>query len=317
MINTAKEVIRRESEAIASLIDKIGESFEKAVELIHNCKERVIVTGMGKSGLIGKKIAATFNSTGTPSFFLHPVEGIHGDLGLVTRDDVVLALSKSGDTEELEPIIRVFERLGVPIISITGNPSSSLAEKSDIVLDVSVNGEAGSNDLIPTSSSTAAMVMGDALAVVLLEMRNFSNEDLALLHPGGEIGRKLIKVKDLMHTGEQIPVISEGTKLYTAIIEMTSKRFGFTLVVDASGKFIGIYTDGDLRRTIEQKKDISSITIEEVMTRKAKIISKEAIAEKAVHIMESHNITSLVTIDSKGKPEGVIHLHDLLKAKIV
>ncbi|MCP4632306.1 MAG: KpsF/GutQ family sugar-phosphate isomerase [candidate division Zixibacteria bacterium] len=317
LINTAREVIRRESEAIASLIDKIGESFEEAVNIILKCNGRVIVTGMGKSGLIGKKIAATFNSTGTPSFFLHPAEGLHGDIGLVTRDDVVLALSKSGGTEELAQLLRVFKRLGVPIISITGNINSSLAQKSDVILDASVDNEASSNNLIPTSSATAAMVMGDAIAVVLLESKNFSNDDFALLHPGGEIGRRLLKVEDLMQTGDNIPIVEESTPISDAIIEITSKRLGFTTVVDKNRRFVGIYTDGDLRRTIEKKLDVNSTQVGKVMTSNPKTIQRHEIAEKAIHIMESHNITSLVIIEEEFRLEGVIHLHDLLRAQVV
>lgn len=317
LIEAARSVIKSEATAVASLVDKIGAPFGEAVDLIRGCRGRVIVTGIGKSGLIGKKIAATFNSTGTPSFFLHPAEGMHGDLGLVTRDDVVLALSKSGDTREIEQILIVFERLGVPIISITGNISSPLAEKSNVVLDASVECEAGPNNLIPTSSATAAMVMGDALAIVLLTLRGFSNEDLAVLHPGGEIGRKLLKVRELMHTGGEIPMVYGETPLNLAILEMTSKRLGFTTVVDSNGKLTGIYTDGDLRRTIESGRNVGSIKVEEVMTRGPKTISREAIAEKAIHFMEEYNITSLVITDNDGRPEGVIHLHDLLKAKIV
>ncbi|MBD3170456.1 MAG: KpsF/GutQ family sugar-phosphate isomerase [candidate division Zixibacteria bacterium] len=317
LIRIAHEVINRECEAIDSLAGKIGDSFVQAVEVILKCEGRVIVTGMGKSGLIGKKIAATFNSTGTPSFFLHPAEGLHGDIGLVISDDVVLALSKSGDTEEVAALLTIFERLGVPIISITGNPTSPLADKSDVVLDVSVQAEAGPSNLIPTSSSTAAMVMGHALAIALLEMRNFSEEDFALLHPGGDIGRRLLKVKELMHTGADIPVVGINTNLSEAIIEMTSKRLGFTAVADDDGRLAGVYTDGDLRRTIENNIDVGKTVINEVMTRNPKTIDGEAIAEKAVHIMESYNITSLMIIDKAGKIEGVIHLHDLLKAKIV
>ncbi len=317
MRNIAKDVIRKEAEAIISLIDKINESFENAIELIRNCKGRLIITGMGKSGLIGKKIAATFNSVGTPSFFLHPAEGIHGDLGLVTKDDVVLALSKSGGTDELLSLLKVFKRLGTPIISITGDINSPLAQKSEVVLDVSVDKEAGLNELIPTSSATAAMVMGDALAMVLLKLHNFSDEDLAFLHPGGEIGRRLLKVRDLMHTGDEIPKVSANTPIYNAVLEITTKRLGFTVVTDSDGKLIGVYTDGDLRRTIKQGKDIKNTSIDKVMSPNPKTISKDAIADKAVHIMESYSITSLVIVDDYGKPEGVIHLHDLLKAKIV
>ncbi len=317
MLDIARQVIKHESQAIAALVDKLDSSFERAIELMRNCQGRIIVTGMGKSGLIGRKIAATLNSTGTPAFFLHPAESVHGDFGLVRRGDVALALSKSGDTAELAQVLIMFKRLGVPIISMTGNLSSPLARKSDAVLDVSTNGEAGPNDLIPTSSAAAAMVMGDALAIVLLNLRGFDNDDLAFLHPGGEIGKRLLKVADIMHTGSDIPVVADRTPISQTILEITLKRLGFTTIVDSDGKLVGVYTDGDLRRTIEQAKDMRNTPICDVMTRNPKTISKNSIAEKAVHVMETHKITSLVIVDGENKPEGVIHLHDLLAAKVV
>src|SRR5574341_1484059 len=241
----AREVIRKEAQAIADLEKKINQEFEKAVEIILKCKGRVIVTGMGKSGIVARKIAATLSSTGTAAIFLHPAEGIHGDLGLVRRDDVVVAITKSGEADEVFQLFPLFKRLDVPIITFTGNIASQLAEKSDVVIDVSVEEEACGNDLIPTSSTTAALVMGDALAIALLEERNFSPEDFALLHPGGNLGRKLLlRVGDIMHTGDQIPIVSEDTNIKDVILEMTSKRFGATSVVNKKGELIGIFTDG-------------------------------------------------------------------------
>src|SRR4030067_688152 len=246
VLERAREVIRKEAKAIAGLEKKINKEFERAVETILKCKGRVIVTGMGKSGIVARKIAATLTSTGTSAIFLHPAEGIHGDLGLVRRDDVVLAITKSGETDEVFQLFPLFKRLGVPIITFTGNTASQLADKSDVVIDVSVEEEACGNDLIPTSSTTAALVMGDALAIALLEERHFSAEDFALLHPGGYLGRRLLlKVKDVMHTGASIPMVSEDANMKEVILEMTSKRFGATTVVNDKKELVGIFTDGD------------------------------------------------------------------------
>jgi arabinose-5-phosphate isomerase len=257
MQEKAKEVIRKEAKAIAHLEKKIDEQFSRAVELCLKCKGRVIVTGIGKSGIIGRKIAATLSSTGTPAFFLHPTEGTHGDVGMVRKNDVVIAISKSGETDEVYQLVPLFKRVGVPIITLTGNTKSPLAEKSDVVIDVSVDEEACPYDLVPTSSTTAALVMGDALAIALLEERNFSSEDFALLHPGGQLGRKLIlKVSDIMHSGDQIPKVAEDTGIKEVILEMTSKRLGTTTVVNQKGELVGIFTDGDLRRVVERTDNI-------------------------------------------------------------
>ena len=314
----AKEVIRKEAKAVAHLEGKIDEAFVRAVELILKCKGRVIVTGIGKSGIIGKKIAATLTSTGTAAFFLHPTEGIHGDLGMVQKNDVVIAITKSGGTDEVYQLIPLFKRLGVPIITFTGNLNSPVAEKSDVVIDVSVEGEACPNNLVPTSSTTAALVMGDALAIALLEERHFSSEDFALLHPGGNLGRKLIlKVSDIMHTGDQIPVVPEETDVKQVILEMTSKRLGTTTVVNQKGKLVGIFTDGDLRRLVERSDEIFSLKAGEVMTKNPKTICGDELAAKALNLMESYSITSLVITNGKREPTGIVHLHDILKAGVM
>jgi arabinose-5-phosphate isomerase len=314
----AKEVIRKEAEAVAALEKKIDDNFVRAVELILKCNGRVIVTGIGKSGIIGKKIAATLTSTGTAAFFLHPAEGIHGDLGMVQKNDVVIAITKSGGTDELYQLIPLFKRLGVPIITLTGNPDSSVAEKSDVVIDVSVAHEACGNDLVPTSSTTAALVMGDALAIALLDERHFSSEDFALLHPGGHLGRKLLlKVSDIMHTGDDIPKVFEDTGMKQVILEMTSKRLGTTTVVNQKGELTGIFTDGDLRRLVERTDDIFSLKAGKVMTKNPKTIDADDLAAKALNLMESFSITSLVVTDQRKQPVGIIHLHDILKAGVV
>lgn len=317
-VERASQVIRQQAEQIRKLADRLNESFDRAVNVLFGCKGRVIVTGMGKSGIIARKITGTLNSTGTPSMYLHPSEGMHGDLGIVTRDDVVLILSKSGDTDELSQLIPPFKRLGVPIIAIVGNPASPLGEKCDIVLDAGVDCEADEFDLVPTTSSTAELVIGDALAIVLLEMRGFSPEDFALRHPGGALGRRLLlRVSDLMHTGDEMPIVSETDLLRDAIIEMTSKRLGLTLVADDDGKLAGIYTDGDLRRTVERGNDFLTKPISAYMSKNPKTIDADSLVEEALAVMEKHSITSLAVVDDGGHPTGVVHLHDILRRKIV
>lgn len=317
-VEGARQVIRKEAEAVLRLENRIGPEFERAVEVILNCTGRVIVTGMGKSGLIGRKIAATLTSTGTAAVFLHAAEGMHGDLGIVQRDDCILAISKSGETDEFFLLLPIFKRLGVPIIAITGNVQSPLAQKSDVVLDVSVREEACPNNLVPTSSTTASLVMGDALAVALLLRRGFSQDDFAFLHPGGNLGKKLIlKVADVMHTGSEIPIVTENTNLKETILQMTSKRLGVTTVVDGKGKLTGIITDGDLRRLVERTNKIFSLNARDAMTCGPKTISQDALAAEAVNTMEKYSITSLVITDGESKPMGIVHLHDLLKAGIV
>lgn len=317
-LEKAREVIRKEAKAIAGLEKRINKEFSKAVDLILNCRGRVIVTGMGKSGIICKKIAATLTSTGTSAIFLHPAEGIHGDLGLVQKSDVVIAVTKSGETDELYQLIPLFKRLGVPIITLTGNIKSPVAEKSDIVIDVSVDSEACPNNLIPTSSTTAALVMGDALAVALLEKRGFSSHDFALLHPGGNLGKKLLlKVSDIMHTKSDIPMVEQEANMKEVILMMTSKRFGVTSVVSKQRKLVGIFTDGDLRRLVEKTEDIFKLKAKDVMTKNPKIISGDELAAKALNQMENYEITCLMVVDRKRKPVGIVHMHDLLKAGVV
>ena len=318
MKEKAKEVIRKEAKAIANLEKKIDQKFSRAVELCLKCKGRVIVTGIGKSGIISRKIAATLTSTGTPAFFLHPTEGTHGDVGMVRKNDVVIAISKSGETDEVYQLIPLFKRVGVPIITFTGNIKSPLAEKSDVVIDVSVDEEACPYDLVPTSSTTAALVMGDALAIALLEERDFSSEDFALLHPGGQLGRKLIlKVSDIMHSGDEIPKVAEDTGIKEVILEMTSKRLGTTTVVNQKGELVGIFTDGDLRRVVERTDNIFSLKAKQVMSKNPKTISADELAVKALNLMESYSITSLVITNGKKEPVGIVHLHDILKAGVV
>jgi len=314
----AERVFRLEAEAILGLIPKLDERFEHAVELLRRCAGRVIVTGMGKSGLIGRKIASTLASTGTPAYFLHPAEGVHGDLGMVSRGDVVLALSNSGETDEVLAILPPLKRLGVPIVLLTGNPTSALARQCEVVLDVSVAEEACPMNLAPTSSTTAALAAGDALALALLELRGLRPEDYAALHPRGTLGwRALFRVGDLMLTGDAMPVVSENTPLREVIAEMTRKRKGMTTVVDAAGRLAGVITDGDLRRLYLKGGSIDELTAGQVATREPKAIRADELAAKALEVMETWQITSLVILDDAGRPAGIIHMHDILRAKIV
>ena len=319
ILEQAKRVLRIEAEAVSSLIGRLDEKFIQAVETLYACKGRVVLTGMGKSGFIAKKIAATFASTGTPALFLHPAEGVHGDLGMVVRGDVVLAVSNSGETPELLELLPYIKRFGVKLISLVGDPNSALARESDVSLDVSVKEEACPMNLAPTASTTAALAMGDALAVALLEKRGFKAEDFAILHPGGALGRRLLlKVSDLMHVGEEVPRIVQEAFMKEAILEMTGKRLGMTTVVNQDGKLTGIITDGDLRRALQKAgDDLLGRKASEFMTRNPKVIDKEELAAKAVQVMERYSITSLIIVDPSGRPEGVIHLHDLLKAGVV
>jgi arabinose-5-phosphate isomerase len=285
--------------------------------MLRACRSRVIVTGMGKSGIVAHKIAATLASTGTPAHFLHPAEGMHGDLGMVARGDVVLALSNSGETDEVLAILPPLKRLGVPIVLMTGNPGSTLARQCDVVLDVSVAEEACPMNLTPTSSTTAALAVGDALAIALLEVRGLRPEDFAALHPRGTLGwRALFRVADLMHAGDAVPAVGEGATLKDAILEMTRKRLGMTTVVDADGRLVGILTDGDLRRLHLRDEPIAALTAGQCATREPKRIAAEDLAAKALEVMERFAITSLVIVDGQGRPAGVIHMHDILRAKI-
>ena len=314
----AERVLRIEADAILGLIAKLDERFERAVELLRACAGRVIVTGMGKSGLIGRKIAATLASTGTPAYFLHPAEGVHGDLGMVARGDVVLALSNSGETDEVLAILPPLKRLGVPILLLTGNPTSSLARQCEVVLDVSVPEEACPMNLAPTSSTTAALAAGDALALALLELRGLRPEDYAALHPRGSLGwRALFRVADLMLTGDAVPVVTENTPLREVIVEMTRKRKGMTTVIDGAGRLVGVITDGDLRRLHLTGKSIDDLSAGEVTSREPKTIRADDLAAKALEVMETWQITSLVIVDPGRRPVGLIHMHDILRAKIV
>lgn len=318
----AKRVLRIEAEAVAALIDRVDERFERAIRMILNCNGRVVVTGMGKSGLIGKKIAATLASTGTPALFLHPAEGIHGDLGMVMRGDTVIALSNSGETDELARMLPSLKRLGIGIIALTGHSESTLAKNSDVVIDVSVKEEACPLGLAPTASTTAMLAMGDALAVVLLDQRGFREEDFACFHPGGALGKKLLlRVRDLMHSEDAIPVVSEGTLIKDAIYEISSKKMGVTAVVNASRKLVGIISDGDLRRWMEKTEksgeNLLTKKAKDIMTKNPKVANKDSLAAEAVAIMEKNSITCLIVADPASVPEGVIHLHDLLKAGVV
>lgn len=314
-IDKGREVIRIEAQAVEALAEKIGASFEEAVDLIYHCEGRVIVTGMGKSGIVARKIVATMNSTGTPSIFLHPTDAVHGDLGMVRREDVVICISKSGDTEEIHQLLPMLRRIGVKIISMVGNVGSHLARNSDLILDVSVREEACPHDLAPTASTTATVVMGDALAIALLHRRNFTKEDFAVFHPGGSLGKRLLlRVEEMMIQGVQIPLVRDTVTLSNAIVEMTSKRLGATCVVDADGRLKGIITDGDLRRLLQVTRDISNVTAAEAMTKNPKTIRKEMLAAIALEEMEEFKITQLIVVDDHHKPVGMIHLHDLVKA---
>jgi len=287
------------------------------VEILLNCKGRAIVSGMGKSGIIAKKIASTLTSTGTPAFFLHPAEGVHGDLGAVLKEDVVILISKSGNTAELLSLFPIFRRQGVPIIAMTGNPDSTLAKQCDVHLDVSVKEEACPNDIVPTSSTTAALVMGDALALALFQEKGFSIEEFAQFHPGGDIGKRLfLKVDDVMRKGEDIAKIEENAALSRAILEITSKRLGATCVMNRKGSLVGIITDGDLRRLMEQRRDIWDLKAKDVMTKNPKSVPVGILAAKALHVMEEYSINVLIIVDKSGDPVGMVHIHDLLKAGV-
>ena len=313
-----RRTLEIERDAVAALIERVDQHFVHACELMLACKGRVVVTGMGKSGHIAGKIAATLASTGTPAFFVHPAEASHGDLGMITRTDVVLALSNSGETPEVLTILPLFKRMGAPIIAMTGKPGSTLAKAADAHLDVSVAQEACPLNLAPTASTTATLAMGDALAVALLEARGFTPEDFALSHPGGALGRRLLlRIRDVMREGDALPRVAPGTRLTDALVEMTRKGLGMTTVVDAEGHVIGIYTDGDLRRTLDQGVDVRGASIDQVMTRGGKSIGPEHLAAEAVQLMEQHKVSALLVKDAAGALVGVIHMHDLLRAGVV
>lgn len=308
-------VLQTEAKAIHDLIERIDDNFVKASHLLFNCKGRIVVIGMGKSGHIGNKIAATLASTGSPAFFVHPAEASHGDLGMITKDDVVLAISNSGTTEEILAILPLLKWLDVPLIALTGNKNSVLAKEASVNIDISVEQEACPLGLAPTSSTTATLAMGDALAVALLEARGFTSNDFAKVHPKGNLGlRLLLRVDDVMHTGDEIPMVKQGTLLSETLLEITQKRLGMTTVVDHENKLMGIFTDGDLRRALDKDIDIHKTAIDRVMSTHCKTIAPGLLATEALHIMETHKITVLVIINADNQPVGIVHIHDILLA---
>ena len=311
-LETARRVLRIEAEALKELQARLDEKFERAVETLLACKGRVVVTGMGKSGLIGRKIAATFSSTGTPSLFLHPAEALHGDLGMLQRGDAVLAVSYGGETEEIVRLLPTMKRLGLPLVTLTGNVRSALAQASDVVLDTSVRQEACSLNLAPTASTTAAMALGDALAIALLERRGFDHDDFAALHPGGRLGKKLLRVRELMHSGEAMPSVIATAKMPDVIYEMSRKGLGMTAVVDGGGMLAGIITDGDLRRLMQKRgSEVLGLSARECMSANPVTIAPEEFASAALRMMEERKITSVIVLDGARQVAGVVHLHDL------
>ncbi|AQQ68524.1 D-arabinose 5-phosphate isomerase [Microbulbifer agarilyticus] len=318
ILQAGRRTITMETAAVAALEARVDDSFHRACELMLGCSGRVIVSGMGKSGHIGRKIAATLASTGTPSFFVHPGEASHGDLGMITRHDVVIAISNSGSSAEVLTLLPLLKRLGIPLISMTGKTDSPLAQSADVNLDIAVETEACPLNLAPTSSTTVTLVMGDALAVALLEARGFTAEDFAFSHPGGALGRQLLlKVADVMHAGEELPQVSPETPLSKALLEMTSKGFGMTTIVDSNGQLLGVFTDGDLRRVIDQKLELDTATMEQVMSRRPKTVSAHTLAAEALRIMEDNKITALVVEDPEHHPIGLLHMHDVLRAGVI
>lgn len=315
--DSAKRTVQIEADAVSSLIQRIGKDFEHACEILISCKGRIVVTGMGKSGHIGNKIASTLASTGSPAFFVHPGEASHGDMGMITSEDVVLALSNSGTTQEVITILPLIKRMGASLISMTGNSQSTIALTADVNLDVSVDSEACPLGLAPTSSTTVTLVTGDAIAIALLEARGFNAEDFAFSHPGGALGRKLLlKVADIMHTDDTVPKVQENVFLSDALLEMSAKGLGMTTVVNEKGQLSGIFTDGDLRRSLDSGHNIHKTPITEIMTRNSQTINKELLAAEALHIMEEKKISVLVVTDTQNNPIGAIHLHDILKAGV-
>lgn len=311
-------VIETEAQAVFELTQRIDAHFERACELLLACKGRIVVTGMGKSGHIANKLASTLSSTGSPAFFMHPGEASHGDLGMITRQDCVIAISYSGNTHELVTLLPLLKRLEVPLIALTGNSESTLAKTADEHLDVSIKAEACPLGLAPTTSTTVALVMGDALAIALLQARGFSAEDFALSHPGGSLGKRLLlRVDELCHEGTQLPVVYENATISEALIEVTNKKLGMTCVVDKKGYLLGVYTDGDIRRTLTSQYDIHTTPLANVMTKNCRTIHKGMLAAEAVALMQKFTITSLVLVDENNRPEAVLHLHDLLKAGVI
>jgi arabinose-5-phosphate isomerase len=319
-VEEARRVLRVEAQSILDLAERIDEHFSRAVELLYHCRGKVVLMGMGKSGLVGRKISSTFASTGTPSFFLHPAEGLNGDFGMLAKEDVIIAISKSGETRELLEVLPLIKRYGNRLITFTGSSNSTLAKAGDVNLDIRVKEEACPLGLAPTASTTATLALGDALAIALMGKRDFKKEDFAILHPGGSLGKRLLlKVEDLMHVGKAFPMVSEKALMKDAIFEITSKRLGVTGVCDREGHLVGVITDGDLRRALEKFSDLFNREASEVMTKNPKWIERGALAAKAVQRMEEYSITSLFVLNKAGDKiaVGILHLHDLLKAGVV
>ncbi len=318
LIEMGREALRIEARAVAALVDRLGSDFEKACRILLACDGRVVVSGMGKSGHVGGKIAATLASTGTPAFFLHPAEASHGDLGMVTKGDVVLAISYSGETAELLTILPLFKRMDARLIAMTGNPASTLAREADAHLDISVPAEACPLNLAPTASTTATLAMGDALAVALLKHRGFTEADFARSHPGGALGRRLLlHVSDVMRRGDDLPTVRPETPLTEGLLEMSRKRLGLTAVVDGDGRVVGIFTDGDLRRALDRDLDVRATAMSEVMTRDPRSIGPHELAAEAVLMMEKHSINGLLVLDESGRLVGALNVHDLLRAGVM
>jgi arabinose-5-phosphate isomerase len=316
LVELGRQALTVEIDGLRAQLPRLGSDFARACRICLNCRGRIVVTGMGKSGHIGGKIAATLASTGTPSFFVHPGEASHGDVGMITRDDAVLALSNSGETAEILTILPVIKRLGVPLIAFTGNSDSALARIATVHLDIRVPAEACPLNLAPTASTTAALAVGDALAVALLKARGFTEEDFARSHPAGALGRRLLYVKDVMRTGKQIPTVRVDTTLAEGLLEVTSKGLGMTAIVDDSMRVLGVFTDGDLRRALDRAADLRATRMDQVMTSGPKSVLPSTLAAEAVHLMETHRITSLIVLDEKGKLVGALNVHDLLRAGV-
>jgi arabinose-5-phosphate isomerase len=318
LIRLGVAVLETEADAIRELIPRVDDSFARACEYMLACRGRIVVLGMGKSGHIGSKTAATLASTGSPAFFVHPGEASHGDLGMITWEDVVLALSNSGETEEIVTILPIIKRLGVPLITLTGNPASRLAREATVNIDVSVAREACPLGLAPTASTTAALAMGDALAIALLEARGFSAQDFARSHPGGRLGRRLLlHIADIMHTGDEVPRVSEDVLLRDALVEMTRKGLGMTAVVDAHARVLGIFTDGDLRRALDRRVDLHEVRIADFMTRSCKTVRPGVLAAEALNLMQRHKINGLLVVDERDYLVGALNMHDLLRAGVI
>jgi arabinose-5-phosphate isomerase len=318
LVEMGREALRIEARAVAALVDRLGDDFEEACRMLLACPGRVVVSGMGKSGHVGGKIAATLASTGTPAFFLHAAEASHGDLGMVAKGDVVLAISYSGETAELLTILPLFKRMGAPLISMTGNPQSTLARESDVHLDISVPAEACPLNLAPTASTTATLAMGDALAVALLKHRGFTEQDFARSHPGGSLGRRLLlHVSDVMRRGGDLPRVHPDTPLTEGLLEMSRKRLGLTAVVDGDDRVVGVFTDGDLRRALDRRIDIQKSRMSDVMTRNPRSIGASELAAEAVLMMEKHAVNGLLVLDESGRLAGALNVHDLLRAGVM